>query len=60
MAITWAMNRSFVTSVILGVSSVPQLESALQSNEITISEELDRRLDDIHSDMPDPILYAGS
>lgn len=60
MAITWAMNRSFVTSVILGVSSVPQLESALRSNEISISDELDRRLDSIHSDMPDPILYAGS
>ncbi|MTI43426.1 aryl-alcohol dehydrogenase-like predicted oxidoreductase [Roseibium hamelinense] len=48
MALAFALNRSFMTSVIIGATSMEQLELNLQAVNVDITPELQERIDAIH------------
>lgn len=48
MAIAFAQSRSFVTSVILGATRREQLEVDLDAADLTLSEDVLKRIDEIH------------
>lgn len=48
MAIAFALGRSFMTSVIIGATSMEQLEIALGSVDVEITDELEKRINAIH------------
>ena len=54
MALAWCMRRPFMASVIFGATSLPQLESALKSAELTLSDEVMTRIDETHKAHPMP------
>ena len=47
-------SRSFVTSNIIGATSLPQLEMALASAEVTWTDEMQKAVDDIHQRVGNP------
>lgn len=49
VALAWLLQRPTVTSVILGVRTVAQLEDGLKAVELALSSELASRLDDVSS-----------
>ena len=54
MANAWVNDRSCVTSNIIGATTDAQLELAIQSAHVTLSEELLKAIDDIHALCPNP------
>ena len=55
VALAWLLQRPTVTSVILGVRSVAQLEDGLKAVELALPSELASRLDDVSSpSLPTP------
>jgi len=54
MALAFARTRPFMTSVLLGATSVNQLETNLASVEIKLSEEVLQGIEDIHDRIPNP------
>lgn len=54
MALAYARTRRFTTSVILGATSLEQLEENLGSAELTLSEEVIRQIEAVHQLYPDP------
>ncbi|OKL44822.1 aldo/keto reductase [Pseudovibrio exalbescens] len=48
MALAFAHTRSFVTSVILGATTMEQLKTDMLSADFEISEELEKRINEIH------------
>jgi aryl-alcohol dehydrogenase-like predicted oxidoreductase len=48
MALAFVTSRKFVTSNIIGATTLEQLKTDLESADITISEELEHRLNEIH------------
>ena len=48
LALAFVTSRKFVTSNIIGATSIAQLETCLASAEVTISPELEDRIDAIH------------
>jgi aryl-alcohol dehydrogenase-like predicted oxidoreductase len=54
MAIAWALRRPFMTSVIVGATSLAQLDTALGAAGIVLSDEVLRDLDAAHRAHPMP------
>ena len=54
MALAFARTRPFVKSVLLGATSVNQLETNLASVEINLSEEVLQGIEEIHTRIPNP------
>lgn len=48
MAIAFALSRSFVTSVIIGATSLAQLETALGAADLRLQADVLSRIDDLH------------
>lgn len=54
MALQFVTQRSFVTSNIIGATTLEQLQENLNSINVTLSEELMHALDAVHNDIPNP------
>ena len=54
MALAFARTRPFMASLLLGTTSVNQLETNLTSVEIKLSEEVLHGIEEIHSRIPNP------
>ncbi|MYM54774.1 aldo/keto reductase [Thalassovita mangrovi] len=54
MAIAWARQRPFMTSVIFGASSLAQLEHILDGDDVVLSDALMEELDTVHKRHPMP------
>ena len=54
MALTFVRTRPFTASVLLGATSVKQLESNLESAELELSAEVLDAIDEIHNRIPNP------
>ncbi|WP_263142316.1 NADP(H)-dependent aldo-keto reductase [Pseudomonas sp. RIT-PI-AD] len=54
MALAFVTSRPFVTSNIIGATTLEQLESNLASARLTLSDELLGALDEIHRQQPNP------
>ena len=54
MALAFVTGRSFVTSNIIGATTLEQLESNLASAELVLSEEVLAGIEAIHKDQPNP------
>jgi len=54
MALAFVNSRPFITSNIIGATSMKQLKENISSIEVDLSDELLKRIDDVHNDIPDP------
>jgi len=54
MALAFVTGRDFVTSNIIGATTMEQLKSNIDSAELTLSRELLEAINAIHADNPDP------
>lgn len=54
MALAWVRSRSFVTSTIIGATTLSQLESDLASVELQLSDEILEAIETIHTKWPNP------
>ncbi len=54
MALAWSARRPFVSSSIFGATTVAQLERSLGAADVTLSDELLERLDEVHRAHPLP------
>lgn len=54
MALAFVTSRSFVTSNIIGATTLEQLRSNIQSNELQLSDDTLRAIDDIHQQYSNP------
>jgi aryl-alcohol dehydrogenase-like predicted oxidoreductase len=54
MALAFARTRWFCSSVILGATTLKQLEENLSSAELTLSEEVLKQIDAVHKFLPNP------
>ncbi len=54
MAIRYAVSRPFVTSVIIGATTLEQLETDVDAAGLTLSEAVLEDIDQIHLDYPNP------
>jgi len=54
MALAWVTSRPFVTSNIIGATTLEQLESNLASAELRLSDEVVAGIDAIHTRQPNP------
>ena len=55
MAIAFVLSRDFVTSTIIGATSMEQLKTDIDSMNVKLSDELLNEIEDIHSRLPNPI-----
>jgi len=53
MAIAWVMSRKFVTSTIIGCTSMKQLKADVDAADIRLSDKLLEEIEKIHQEMPD-------
>ena len=54
LAIAYAVSRPFVTSVILGATTMEQLKSDIDAADLALSEDVLADIDKIHLDTPNP------
>jgi aryl-alcohol dehydrogenase-like predicted oxidoreductase len=54
MAIASALSRPFVTSAIIGATTLEQLESDIAAAELTLSADVLEDIEQIHLDYPNP------
>ena len=54
MALAFVNSRPFVTSNIIGATSMKQLEENISSIEVVLPDELLNRIESIHNNIPDP------
>jgi aryl-alcohol dehydrogenase-like predicted oxidoreductase len=54
MALAWCRTRPFMASAIFGATTVPQLEHALRSVEVTLTADLLAEIDAAHRAHPMP------
>lgn len=54
MALAFVTSRSFVTSNIIGATTIEQLDSNLASSELKLSNELLHAIEAIHTEQPNP------
>jgi len=54
MALAWANSRFYCASVIIGATSVQQLEECIGAFEVALSEECLREVDEVHRAIPNP------
>lgn len=52
MALAWCLTRPFMTSVIIGATSIKQLQSNIASRELTLSAELLKAIESLHRQYP--------
>lgn len=57
MALSFVTNRFFVSSSIIGATTMQQLKECLSSTEVTLSDEILEEIDKIHALQPSPALY---
>jgi len=54
MALAYVRSRWFVTSTIIGATSIAQLEENLSSLDVTLSEEIVAEINSVHAKYPNP------
>lgn len=54
MALSWVTSRPFVTSNIIGATTLEQLDANLESIQLHLSEEVIAQIEDIHRRQPNP------
>ena len=54
MAIAFAVSRPFITSVIIGATTMDQLKTDIDAADLTLSEAVLEDIDQIHLDYPNP------
>jgi aryl-alcohol dehydrogenase-like predicted oxidoreductase len=54
MALAYANSRPFLTSTIIGATSMEQLKSNIASIDLTLSDEILASIEDIHQQIPNP------
>ena len=54
MALAFAHSRSFVTSVIIGATNMEQLATDIRAVDFEITEEIERRINEIHQQYTNP------
>ncbi|MBT3558011.1 MAG: aldo/keto reductase [Rhodospirillales bacterium] len=54
MSLAFVNSRRFVTSNIIGATTLAQLESNIASDDLTLSDEVLKAIDDIHDAAPNP------
>ncbi|WP_421622003.1 NADP(H)-dependent aldo-keto reductase [Alkalilimnicola ehrlichii] len=54
MALTWVTSRPFVTSTIIGATDLNQLETNIDSMDLTLDDELLEAIDAVHAGNPNP------
>ncbi|MEM7191526.1 MAG: NADP(H)-dependent aldo-keto reductase [Pseudomonadota bacterium] len=54
MAISYALSRPFMTSVIIGATTMAQLKTDIDAQALTLSEAVLEEIDQIHLDYPNP------
>jgi len=54
MALAWCLKRPFMTSVIFGATSLPQLENSLKAATLDLSDEIMAQIDEAHKAHPMP------
>lgn len=54
MALAFINSRSFLTSNIIGATTMEQLESNLDSESLKLDDDVLEAIDDIHRRMPNP------
>lgn len=54
LALAFAKQRAFTTSVILGATSVEQLTTDMQAADVTLSPEIMQEIEKIYTQFPDP------
>ena len=53
-AAAFVVNQPFVTSSIVGATSIPQLETALAAADVTWTKEMRKAIDDLHQKVGNP------
>lgn len=54
MAIAFAVSRPFVTSVIIGATTMEQLKADIQAAELELADDVLEDIEQIHLDTPNP------
>jgi aryl-alcohol dehydrogenase-like predicted oxidoreductase len=54
MALAWVTSRPFVTSNIIGATSIDQLQSNLGSVDLVLSDEVIAEIEAVHTAQPNP------
>jgi len=54
LAIAFVTSRSFVTSAIIGATSMAQLETLLGASELKLSKDVLKEIDLVHAEIPNP------
>ena len=54
MALSFVNDRPFVTSTIIGATSIPQLSENIESIHLTLSAEIVKEIQQVHLAMPNP------
>ncbi|WP_298754222.1 aldo/keto reductase [uncultured Psychroserpens sp.] len=54
MALAFVTDRPFITSSIIGATSLEQLEENIDSIDITLSDELLKAINEVHAEIPNP------
>jgi aryl-alcohol dehydrogenase-like predicted oxidoreductase len=54
MALAWVTSRPFVTSNIIGATTLAQLENDIDSADLTLSQEVLDAIEAIHAEAPNP------
>lgn len=54
LALAFVTQRPFVTSTIIGATTMEQLKENINSSSLTLNDELLAKIEEIHSDIPNP------
>ena len=54
MSLAFVNHQPFVTSTIIGATTMSQLKENIGSNEVQLSDELIREINEVHEQMPNP------
>ena len=54
MALAFVNTRPFITSNIIGATTIAQLKENIESINISLSEEIIEEINNIHDDIPNP------
>lgn len=54
MALAFVQNRPFMTSTIIGATTMEQLKTNIESSNITLSKDIMRAIEEIHTSHPNP------
>jgi aryl-alcohol dehydrogenase-like predicted oxidoreductase len=55
LATAWSMNFDYVASTMIGARTADQLEESLAALEVSLSDELMQRCDEVHKQHPYPM-----